>query len=134
MGGGFSKAAYRNLAGRTIPRRGHFKPDVFLQVVYNNLSPIALVPVQCKLQPNDFLAITTDGRAMRRSLLASRQMLGLFTAIEWHYVDILASVNCFGHGEIFGRVGDVSAGNREVTRIPKRFNWCVLEGQNLDIH
>ena len=57
-------------------------------------------------------------------------MLGLFAAIEWHYVDILAGVNCFGHGEILGRVGDVSAGNREVTRIPKRFNWSILEGRN----
>ena len=72
MGRQFSKVAYRNLAGRTIPRRGHFKPDVFLQVVYHNLSPIALVPVQGKLQPNDFFTIMTDGRAVRRSLLASR--------------------------------------------------------------
>ena len=61
-------------------------------------------------------------------------MLGLFAAIEWHYVDILTGVKCFGHGGVLGRVGDVSAGNREVTRIPKRFNWCVLEGLNLDIH
>ena len=60
-------------------------------------------------------------------------MLGLFAAIEWHYVDILAGVHCFWYGEILGCVGDVSAGNREVAGIPKRFNWCVLEGCNLAI-
>lgn len=71
---------------------------------------------------------------MRRSLLASRQMLGLFAALEWYYIDILASVNCFGHGEVLGRVDDVSAGNREVTCIPKGFNWCVLGGCDLNIY
>ena len=71
---------------------------------------------------------------MRRSLLAGRQMLGFFAALEWHYIDILAGVNCFGHGEVLGCVGDVSVGNREVTRIPKGFNRCVLGGCDLNIH
>jgi len=76
----------------------------------------------------------TNGGATRRSLLAGRQMLGLFAALEWHYIDILASVDCLGHGGVLGRVGDVSAGNRQVTRIPKGFNWCVLGGCKLNIH
>jgi len=71
---------------------------------------------------------------MRRSLLAGRQMLGLFAALEWHYVNILASVNCRGHGEVLGRIGDVRAGKREVTRIPKGFNWSVLECCNFNMH
>jgi hypothetical protein len=108
-GGQSSDAAYRDLAGRTIPRSGYLIPDIFLQVVYNNLSPVALVPVQRKLQPNNFFSIMTNGGTARRSLLAGRQMLGLFAALEWYYIDILTSVNGFGNRVVLGGVGDVSA-------------------------
>lgn len=70
----------------------------------------------------------TDRGIMRRSLLAGRQMLGRFAALEWHYVDILASVHRFGHRGVLGRVDDVSIRNCEVIRTPKGFNWSVLEG------